>query len=178
MSGYPQRALFSRAESALETPPPASLKSEGYETKGRERWGKAAWWKLGCQVSGSELLRGITKGGDEPGVGFIELAADTLPKGMKARGGRFLRPEGLGVRILRQDRLTAERFTLLLFPLGTSVRFDPGEQSGNALAVEIIRQSAPAGQRIRIMRFLFGAARGSIGHPTSRRLVSPPSGAP
>ena len=34
MSGYPKGALFSRAESALETPPPLSLKSEGYETKG------------------------------------------------------------------------------------------------------------------------------------------------
>jgi hypothetical protein len=95
-----------------------------------------------CQPSRYHL------GGDEPGVSLIELLADGLAKGVEAGSRGFLRTDRLAVRVLRQDRRTAEGLSFFFLLLGTRLLFDLSEKRGDALATEIVRQTAPAGERI------------------------------
>lgn len=52
------------------------------------------------------------------------------------------------MRVLRQDRRTAEGLDSLVLPPDTSLGLDLDQQGSDALAIEIFREATPARQRI------------------------------
>ena len=50
--------------------------------------------------------------------------------------------------VLRPNRRTAEGLSAFSILLGTCLFFDLSEKRGDALAIEVVRQSAPAGEGI------------------------------
>jgi hypothetical protein len=123
------------------------LNPKGYATKGRAG-GKLPGGNFAVESPDRSFSEAVSEGSYKPGVGFVELAADALAKRVEAGSGRFLRMDGLAVRLLRQNRLPAEGLSFLALPLGLSLGFDSGNQRGDALAILVVGQSAPAGQGI------------------------------